>query len=94
MSNLYTCPCCGYKTLNEKAGGTFEICPVCFWEDDPEQFEDPEYVGGANGGVSLRQAQKNFLELGACSEDMVDKVRKPKDYDKKDPNFKLIGEPE
>ncbi len=32
-SEKYTCLCCGYKTLDEKRG-SFDICPVCFWEDD------------------------------------------------------------
>ena len=26
------CLCCGYKTLDQR--GAFEICPVCFWEDE------------------------------------------------------------
>ena len=26
------CLCCGYRTLDER--GVFDICPVCFWEDD------------------------------------------------------------
>ena len=34
----YSCPCCLYKTLSEIGG--YEICPVCFWEDDG--VEDPE----------------------------------------------------
>lgn len=28
----YECLCCGYKTLETR--GKFDICPVCFWEDD------------------------------------------------------------
>jgi len=28
----YSCPCCGYLTLPER--GAYDICPVCFWEDD------------------------------------------------------------
>lgn len=28
----FSCPCCRYLTLTERAG--FEICPVCFREDD------------------------------------------------------------
>ncbi len=26
------CLCCGYRTIKER--GIFEICPICFWEDD------------------------------------------------------------
>ena len=59
----YSCPCCGYKTLVEEPPGTYDICKICLWEDDPVQFDDPDYVGGANS-VSLRQAQRNFLEFG------------------------------
>lgn len=33
-----TCPCCGYKTLAER--GMYEICPVCWWED--EGFDTPD----------------------------------------------------
>lgn len=28
----YRCWCCGYRTLDSR--GDFDICPVCFWEDD------------------------------------------------------------
>ena len=41
----FTCPCCGYKTFNEKPNGTYEICEVCFWEDDPLQLENPDLAG-------------------------------------------------
>lgn len=63
----YTCPCCGYKTLDEKPPGTYEICSICFWEDDPVQFDDPDYGGGANT-PSLRTAQNNYRLFGACEE--------------------------
>ena len=28
----FACPCCGFLTLDERGG--YDICPVCFWEDD------------------------------------------------------------
>ena len=74
--NMYECPCCGYLTLTEKPPGTFEICPVCNWEDDNVQAGDPTYEGGANG-VSLEQARRNFAQFGAISQDAVSRVRKP-----------------
>ena len=52
----YKCPCCGFYTFDEKPNGNYDICPVCFWEDDPIQLEDNEYEGGANR-VSLVQAR-------------------------------------
>ncbi|QQQ28089.1 CPCC family cysteine-rich protein [Chryseobacterium indoltheticum] len=48
----HQCPCCEYFTLNNKANNTFQICPVCYWEDDGVQMLDPTYIGGANA-VSL-----------------------------------------
>ncbi len=73
----YKCPCCGFLTLGAEPPGTFEICPVCFWEDDNVQFDDPNYEGGANE-ESLHEAQKAFLEIGASSEKHLKYVRKPK----------------
>lgn len=76
-SKKYKCPCCGYYTFDEKPNGNYDICPVCFWEDDPIQLEEPEYEGGANR-VSLIQARKNFHMFGACEEDMIIHVRRAK----------------
>ena len=60
----YLCPCCKRKTLSaENERG--EICPVCFWENDPLQQADPHYSGGANS-VSLLQARKNVKHFGVC----------------------------
>jgi len=73
---MFPCPCCGYLTIGEEPPGTFEICPVCFWEDDNVQFENPNYVGGANS-VSLNQARENFRLFGAVSKEFVNQVRKP-----------------
>ena len=86
---LFACPCCGYYTLQEKPPGTYEICDICYWEDDPIQFEDPFLDEGANE-VSLMEAQLNFIDFGASDEICIDAVRKPTEQDKKDPNFKLI----
>jgi hypothetical protein len=85
----YACPCCGYKTLNEKPPGTYAICEVCFWEDDQLQFEDPDMGGGANT-PSLRQAQENFRRYGACDQRSVGSVRKPTSDEPRDPNWKPL----
>ena len=58
------CRCCGNRTLSEPPGGNYEICPVCYWEDDAVQAEDPSYEGGANA-VSLNQARANYASFGA-----------------------------
>ena len=37
----YRCPCCGYYTFDEP--NSFEICDVCFWQDDGIQSDKPDY---------------------------------------------------
>jgi hypothetical protein len=78
MAIGYPCPCCGFMTLIEEQPGSFDICAVCFWEDDNVQFHDPDYRGGANK-VSLNEARRNFLEYGAISKEFITRVRKPLD---------------
>lgn len=85
----YTCPCCGYKPIDEEPTFTDEICKICFWHDDGVQFDDPDYEGGANK-VSLRRGQANFLKYGACEEKYVEFVRKPNNEDIKDSNWRPL----
>jgi hypothetical protein len=72
----FRCLCCGCRTLTEAPPGTFEICPVCFWEDDLVQAKDPTYRGGANE-VSLAEARETYLEIGASEERFLENVRAP-----------------
>ncbi|WP_420493082.1 CPCC family cysteine-rich protein [Serratia fonticola] len=58
-NELYPCPCCGKNTIGEL--GSYEICTVCGWEDDPVQSEDPDFAGGANT-PSLNEAKRDFLK--------------------------------
>ena len=72
----FRCLCCGCRTLAEAPPGTFDICPVCFWEDDKVQAQDPSYRGGANV-VSLTEARANYLRVGASEERFLGNVRAP-----------------
>src|SRR5687767_2513146 len=60
------CPCCECRTLNER--GSFEICPVCLWQDDSQDEDNADEVTGANGSLSLTQARANYRLHGASSE--------------------------
>lgn len=79
----YTCPCCGYLSLDLEPPGTFTICEVCDWEDDSIQFDDPDYEGGAKH-YSLRQAQQKYA-MGHRA-----KYHKPKF--RKDTNWVLLSD--
>lgn len=89
VTEKFACPCCGYKTFTQQPNGTYDICQVCFWEDDPIQLKDPDYEGGANK-VSLKQGQRNFVKYGACEKEMIKNVRPPKKDEKRDKEWKLI----
>ena len=71
------CPCCGCKTLGERGG--FEICPVCFWEDDGQDDHDADVIrGGPNRALSLSVARANYGNFGASDKRRMEFVRPPK----------------
>jgi hypothetical protein len=71
------CPCCHNRTLIVRGG--FELCPVCWWEDDGQDDADADAVrGGPNGGISLADARENYQRLGACDFLFARKVRPPR----------------
>lgn len=71
---LYKCFCCGYYSLSEDSD---DICPICWWQDDIVQREDPNYGGGPNHGISLNEARENYLIFGAISKKYGNEVRLP-----------------
>jgi hypothetical protein len=73
QNEIVYCDCCKYDTILNHYD--YEICSICYWEDDQ--------YGGANK-VTLHQAQKNFKEFGACEERFIRDVRKPNENDKRE----------
>ena len=72
-TNRYPCPCCGHLVFAEPPG-SYDICPICFWEDDPVQLRWPELRGGANR-PSLVEAQVEFTATGAMEHRFTGLVR-------------------
>jgi hypothetical protein len=70
------CPCCGFLTMTGPARDTYDICPVCDWEDDEVQYKHPNREGGANT-VSLNQARANYAKFGAKTMEASSDVRSP-----------------
>lgn len=56
---VLACPCCGFKTIEDQAYGSYMLCPVCDWEDDQVQLANPCSRGGANH-YSLAEQQLKF----------------------------------
>jgi Cysteine-rich CPCC len=54
------CPCCYSRTLTGRRH--FQICEVCYWEDDANAGE---VFGGPNGTLSLTQGRANYATLRA-----------------------------
>ncbi|MCR6713127.1 MAG: CPCC family cysteine-rich protein [Demequina sp.] len=84
----YPCPCCGYLTFVEPPGN-YELCSICFWEDDAVQLRWPRWVGGANG-PSLAQSQITYATFGAMQEEFVKKVRRPAPSEQVDVGWRPI----
>ncbi len=71
IGNELQCPCCDYFSLGERGG--YEICPICFWEDDGIDLGNIDEHSGPNH-ISLRQGRQNFEQFGACDSTMVKNV--------------------
>ena len=50
----FPCPCCGWVVFEEPLG-SYDICPVCGWEDDLAQLRFPT-TGGPNRPLVIEQA--------------------------------------
>lgn len=57
----HSCPVCAETEFSE--GGSYEICEVCNWEDDPVQLSEPDLATGANH-MSLTEARQIWAETG------------------------------
>ncbi len=78
----HPCPCCGYRTYPLPAGGTMQLCPVCFWEDAPGHVP----FNGSNE-VSLVQGQRHFLAEGVCETRFKNAARAPLPEEARSPHW-------
>ncbi|MCI5058941.1 MAG: hypothetical protein MRY83_22700 [Flavobacteriales bacterium] len=66
-----SCPVCGYLTLSER--GIWEVCSICFWEDDGFDDSDADAISGPNhmslNDYRIKYAQKLYEFLMNDSED-------------------------
>ncbi len=53
----HSCPVCGKYKFSQY--GSFEICPVCGWEDDSVQENDPDFDIGPNV-ISLNEYRSKY----------------------------------
>jgi len=71
---LESCPCCGHRTIGER--GNYEICKMCWWEDDGQDNQHSEQVmGGPNYGISLVMGRYNYLIYGLYDPNRTDLMK-------------------
>ena len=73
------CEVCGFYTFKNIERDSFEICSVCFWEDDGYNDNPDEVRGGPNQDLSINQAKANFKKFGAYSQHVAQYTRAPRD---------------
>jgi hypothetical protein len=59
---LEECPCCGYLTL--PSGGGYDVCSVCYWEDDGKPSSELDSYSSVNHST-LREYREKFEEKNA-----------------------------
>jgi hypothetical protein len=72
MERYVQCDCCDYFTIPD--GEDYEICSICFWQQDAFGISEPNEESGANHELTLVRGRKNFLTIGACCEEMLKNV--------------------
>lgn len=90
---LLACPCCGRRTIEER--GNYEICRVCWWEDDGQDNDEADQIfGGPNYGISLTNGRFHFLKFGIYDPNREDLInnKEPMEKYEKGREFELNGE--
>jgi hypothetical protein len=83
----YPCPVCGYFTIETPQD--WDICPICFWEDDvlPDRADASS---PANRGMSIAEAQANYILHGAVDLSRKRHVRPPGPDDRRAPAWRPL----
>lgn len=79
---MHPCPCCGYRTLPDR--GAYDLCPVCWWEDEGSE---PWEYSGANGQTVV-EAQQEYLSQRLPYRLRPGKVRAPKRGEEREPDWR------
>ena len=81
FDDIPCCPCCGYTAAAfDQSWIGLHTCKICGWVDDVEQRHLPDLDWhNDNGGMTLREAQRNYFAFGQADGTRV-RVEPPSDY--------------
>lgn len=74
-----SCPVCGYLTLDER--NSFDICAICFWEDDGiDDFEvnedsGPNHMSLKEGREIFQEAKRKLLTENVGGDNLMDTLK-------------------
>jgi Cysteine-rich CPCC len=68
----------------------WDICPVCFWEDDVVLGDRDSIASPANRGMSVAEAQANFILHGVVDPKLAGYVRAPTADEARDPSWRPL----
>lgn len=70
----FRCPCCDHLSLASR--GDYDICEICYWEDDGT--DDVLYsTPFSPNHMTLAQGRLNYKTFGACTRAMLCHVKMP-----------------
>lgn len=70
--------------------GSYDICEICFWEDDALQLEFATTLDGGANRMTLEQAQLSYAAFAAKSQDRTAYTRPPTSEDRRDSAWRPI----
>jgi len=74
-----SCPVCGYLTLDERS--SYDICSICFWEDDGiDDFEvnknsGPNHMTLKEGREIFQDAKRKLLTANVGDNNLIDTLK-------------------
>jgi hypothetical protein len=70
--------------------GSYDICEICFWEDDALQLEFATTLAGGANGVTLEEAQRSYMVVAAKRPERAGDTRSPRPDDERDAGWRPI----
>jgi hypothetical protein len=72
--------------------GDYDLCPVCFWEDDGMHEDDAASMAGPNG-MTLAEGQRLYRRYGTSALHALGQVRPPAPSEPRDPDWRPVPRP-